>query len=418
MSIARSIDANVDRIGNAFDEVGDVLRLTGLGFRAFCFRNPVDVKQIYREQIHKSGMVFSRVRRAMGNGVFAHPGGEGWKLRRRVVSKAFARRANASLLPAIVDCVDEFEQHWDAAVSNDSPIDLQHDLNRLIANYAFRAYFSTVLRDRVAEAGDAFHEIFAGLLDPLPLWLPTAANRRFKAHVAILRDLMNEIVSRRLRDKENKRDVLTILLEHMSPLDAVDQMVSIFSGTCVMVGSLTWMLYSMAKSQDAQDRLVSEISRAAGNATARLTDMPKIPYARMVFNEAVRLYPAAWMTPRVCQSDFEVNGYRIPRQSFLFPMVYYVHRHPDYWQSPDEFNPDRFAAPHETDAFLPFGSGPRMCPGAFLAPLIAEYLLVRIYQRYRLSLAPSTPYSIRPTFGFELSPSSIISMHLERISDR
>lgn len=410
-----SIDKHVGRIGTSFGELGDIIRVKGFGVNAFCFRSPDDIKLIYRHQTHKSSLVFNRVKKAMGNGVFAHPGGEAWKARRRAVSKAFPKSANRKLLAPLDSCISDLEKRWNHAAIQQSDIDIQLDLNRLIADYAFRAFFSEELADRLPVAGDAFHDLFGSFLDPTPLWVPTASNLRFKRSAIALRGIMREIVGRRVSNTDPPEDVLSVLLDNTTAEDAADQMVSIFSGTCVMIGSLTWMFYMLARAQKFLDRLDAELISALGERTATLDDLSCLQYPSMIFNETVRLYPAAWMTPRVCQSEFQVDRYRIPAKSFLFPMVYFLHRHPSYWESPEAFNPDRFRDSYEPAAFFPFGGGSRMCPGASLAPQIAQYILVRVCQRYRLTLSPSVSNPVKPTFGFELSPSKPILMRLQRI---
>lgn len=408
-----SMENNVNRIQAGFEKFGDVLKLKGSGIRAYCFRHPDDIKQIYAHQTFKSPAVLRRVRRAMGKGVFAHPGGADWKERRRIVSKAIPKSENSAALAPLEACIRDLEQRW-CERSNGQDVDLQAELNHLIVDYSFRSFFSTELGDRVDVAGDAFHSLMENFLNPTPMWMPTSANREFKRGVRTLRGLMREIVRRRKSSTDDLQDALSVLLASSSPTmstdeDVVDQMISIFGGATVLTGSLTWMLYLVATHPGVEHKLTSEIAEVVGERQARLDDLNRLKYASMVFNETLRLYPPAWMTPRVCRTDFRLNQHCIPARSFLFPMIYFLHRHPSFWKSSESFNPDRFGDGCESKvhpaAFCPFGSGSRMCPGAFLAPLIAQYVLIRVNQRFKLRLAPSVSAPIKPAFKFELSPS-------------
>ena len=35
-------------------------------------------------------------------------------------------------------------------------------------------------------------------------------------------------------------------------------------------------------------------------------------------------------------------GYTIPKNTIIYPVLRYIMRDPDYWQKPDEFDPERF----------------------------------------------------------------------------
>ena len=63
----------------------------------------------------------------------------------------------------------------------------------------------------------------------------------------------------------------------------------------------------------------------------------------MVIDEAMRLYPPAWITNRQAIADDEVCGYRIPAGAIVLVSPYVMHRHPAYWEHPDAFEPERFA---------------------------------------------------------------------------
>lgn len=400
-----SMEANVERIRCAFEEMGDVLRVRGVGARAFCFRNPGDVQQIYREHTHKSNLVVSRVKYVMGNGIFSQTGGDAWKERRRVVSKALPKSEDPQVkLAALVPCTDELvEQLNDLQPQTD--IDLRQYLACLVTDYTFRAFYSTNLGVEAEKAGDAFHYVMEHFLDPVPLWVPTASNIRFKQSARALRHIMQHVVDRRrAQQSDSPNDVLSVLLESCLEDEAVDQMVSIFSGTCVLIGSLAWMLYELAKSPAAQQKLADEISSVVGERPITFEDLAQLPYATMLFSETLRLYPAAWMTPRVCQAEARIGAHAFPAKTVFLPMVYLLHRHPEFWESPNDFQPERFAGEYPTSAYFPFGGGGRMCPGASLAPLIAQYLVARLVQQFEIQLPPDAP-EVEPRFKFELSTS-------------
>jgi len=73
-----------------------------------------------------------------------------------------------------------------------------------------------------------------------------------------------------------------------------------------------------------------------------------------------------------CSQDVEFEGFRIPKNAHVIPLLHAVHMNPDTWEEPEEFRPERFLSPDGTkvvkpEHFMPFGVGQRMCLGDNLA---------------------------------------------------
>ncbi len=118
--------------------------------------------------------------------------------------------------------------------------------------------------------------------------------------------------------------------------------------------------------------------------------------------ETLRLYPPAWGMPRIPRQDDEIGGYFIPRGSLITPGAFMIHRHPDFWENPDEFNPDNFL-PENVEkrpkfAYFPFGGGQIICIGKSFALMEATIIIALISQRFRLELVPNQTIEIDPTF--------------------
>ena len=79
---------------------------------------------------------------------------------------------------------------------------------------------------------------------------------------------------------------------------------------------------------------------------------------------------------------------------------YVTHRHPEFWDEPERFDPQRFTPERKAErpryAYLPFGGGPRICIGNSFAMTEAILLLAAIVQRYRLTLLPGTQVELEP----------------------
>src|SRR5205807_7488657 len=94
--------------------------------------------------------------------------------------------------------------------------------------------------------------------------------------------------------------------------------------------------------------------------------------------------------PRDAINDDEIGGYRIPAGSTILLCPYLTHRHPEFWDNPEAFDPDRFLPERSVGrprhAYFPFGGGPRLCMGAEMAIMETLLILSMIVQKYRLHL--------------------------------
>jgi cytochrome P450 len=135
--------------------------------------------------------------------------------------------------------------------------------------------------------------------------------------------------------------------------------------------------------------------------TPSIADLAELPLARAIFEESMRLYPPAWGQPRETIAEDEIQGYAIPKKAVVTVNQYLTHRHPDFWEAPDEFRPDRFLGTHPERpkfAYFPFGGGPRICIGNNFAMMEGPLVLAALAQRFRFELLPGQQVQLDPTF--------------------
>jgi cytochrome P450 len=152
----------------------------------------------------------------------------------------------------------------------------------------------------------------------------------------------------------------------------------LFAGHETTANTLSWLLYLIATHLEVQKKLKSAIE------SIDIFESPKNEYINAVISEAMRLYPAAWMTERVSLADDQYNGFRFPKGTIIIPFFYGLHRNKKYWSNESAFDPERFifsdpAKSKKIKNFFPFGAGPRMCIGnnfamAEMAFILHEFL--------------------------------------------
>ncbi|WP_051800720.1 cytochrome P450 [Streptomyces sp. NRRL F-525] len=117
--------------------------------------------------------------------------------------------------------------------------------------------------------------------------------------------------------------------------------------------------------------------------------------------EALRLWPVAWLFARTPSHVQTLGGAEVTPRDLLAVCTYLVHRHPGYWERPDEFVPERWAGAVPDAAYLPFGYGPHTCAGATVTMRLLEDLVELITRDWRLSV---THDGAGPQVGPALAP--------------
>ena len=149
--------------------------------------------------------------------------------------------------------------------------------------------------------------------------------------------------------------------------------------------------------------MYDEIQTVLNGSIPTFDKLPNLQYTRRVFEESLRLFPPGLgLAPRVALEDDEIHGYFIPKGSILNVVSYFTSRHPDFWENPASFDPDRFV-PEKTQqrhkfAYIPFGAGSHTCIGKNFALMESTTILARIVQRFHVELVPEQPIEIDPRF--------------------
>ncbi|MBZ0291888.1 MAG: cytochrome P450, partial [Anaerolineae bacterium] len=252
-------------------------------------------------------------------------------------------------------------------------------------------------------------------------WVPTPANRRRANAVAVIDSKVQSMINQRRATGEDKGDLLSMLLlseneedgTRMNDKQVRDEAMTLFlAGHETTANALSWALYLIAQHPEVEAKLIEEVDRVLGRRAATVSDLRQLTYTDMVIKEAMRLYPPAWIFTRMALEDFELGMYTIPKGSIILMSPYAMHRHPDYWEHPTEFQPERFHAGWENEvpkyAYVPFGGGPRICIGNSFATMEANLVLATIMQHSTLSLVPNrttTPeplITLRPNPGIDM----------------
>jgi cytochrome P450 len=179
----------------------------------------------------------------------------------------------------------------------------------------------------------------------------------------------------------------------MSQAELRDEAVALFlAGYETTSVSMAWALHALTQQPSLGQRLQTEVDRAVGTRVPGFEDVMSLAWCRNVAQEALRLYPPIYWLARKSVEEDIIDGFRIPAGTSMGLMLYLIHRHPEEWEAPERFDPDRFTPEHSAGrhkhAWVPFGSGQRQCIGKEFALMEEQLILTRLAQRFHVEAVP------------------------------
>jgi cytochrome P450 len=415
-------------------EHGDIVRFTVAGFTVHLINHPDYLKHVlqtnsrnYDKQSHE----YRALKMAFGQGLFTNDG-DFWRQQRRLMQPAFHWQRIDQLGSVIVrDVVDRVEL-WQPYAERGEDLDIAAEMVNLTMNAATKSLFSTGLRDdaEVRMIGRDLDTIVNYCLyrtmAPLapPARVPTRRNRQYTNAMSELNGLIFRIINEHRRDGTDAVDLLSMLLEvrdedtgeGIPDQQLRDEIATLLLGGYETTSNLlSWTWHELSRHPEIEAKLHEEVDTVLGGRLPTVADLPKLVYTKMVLDETLRLYPVPWLERRAAQAD-EIGGYDIPARSLIYISPYVTHRHPDFWDDPETYDPERFS-PDKPDtrprfAYFPFGGGPRLCIGNRLALMEAQLSVAAIAQRYRFHPVPGHP--VEPKMQITTSPRYGLRMTLER----
>lgn len=382
----------------------------GLWRKYYFLNQPEHVSRILDADVDlypKSDLMSTFLNQILGNGIFVSNGAT-WKRQRKMMNTAFELARVGEAFGQMVQSVDAMGERLDkVADGRDVAIDME--MSHVTADIIFRTIFSEPLEREEAEtvfrAFNQYQELayvhgvwaMAGLPQSLSL-----ARLRAVRHARAIRGPLERLVRKRLdllarTPEEAPRDILASLIaardgdgRAFTEKELVDQIAVVFlAGHETSASALSWTLYLIARDADVQARMQAEADAVYGEGHGlRMSDFRKLKLTRDAFREALRLYPPVSFVPRDITVPETIRDKHLKKGAAVFIPIWLMHRHREYWKSPDVFDPDRFSRAEEKEAirnaYLPFSQGPRVCLGASFAMQEAAIILSFISRHYEL----------------------------------
>ena len=419
----------------ARETYGDIYNLN-LGIsKMLILNNPRQMQHIMVDNVQnyrKGGGMWDALRAMLGNGLVVSEGSF-WMRQRRMMQPQFHRQRIAALTELMVSAIDEALDTWEKS-ANGSNFNLSLAFSELTMKVITRTLFGAGLdqdeMNKVSKALDyAVNYILKAIvLSSLPKWMPAPGRKEFEKSIAQIDETVYRIIASSRENRGAENHLMAMLLdmvddetgEGMTDQQLRDEVTTLFlAGYETTSIALTWAFDFLAHNPEMMEKLRAEVDTVVGSdRLPAFADLPKMPYSRMILNETLRIRPSAWQLPRTAIEDDEIDGYHIPAGTNLIGLIYMCHYHPNEWDNPEVFDPERFQSEKSEKrhkfAYMPFGAGQRKCIGMDFALMEGQLALAMVAQRYTLTKTSET--LAEPQLSSTLRPKGGVVVKLEKRS--
>ena len=423
------------------DEFGGVYRVA-LGPNQFVIVSDVEASNfLLRERPHLFGrrVALEHIFDELGfNGVFSADD-DNWRRQRKIVITALNSAHLHEFYGSMQATTQRLQKRWERAADAGQAVDLCEELMRytvdITTQLAFGIDFNTLETDGPIiqqHLDKVFPMLNRRLGAPFPYWryFRLAKDRELDQAVAAIQDQIAEIIgSCRQRLAANPALMLapTNFLEAMIaakesenlPFSDADIIANVFTlllaGEDTTANTLAWAIKFFTDFPDLFVRIRVEVDSVLGTAQlpANHHDAIRLPLVEAFANETMRLKPVAPFLVFEAKALVEVAGVSIPPGTAVIVLSRRMATSPENFSRPTEFLLDRWVEKgqsedrlHNQKAFLPFGGGPRFCPGRNLALLEIKIVLAMLCRNFEVELA-NNGQSVEELFAFTMSPTNL-----------
>ena len=418
------------------------------------FTDPEHIQTILRNRpkLYRRLSSIEPVFKEMGiTGVFSAEGDD-WKRQRRLTAHAFDSKHLQQFFPTLLKVTERLRNRWLKAAKSSEPVDVQQDFMRYTVDVTTNLAFGYDMNTLETE-GDVIQEhlekIFPAINRrvnaPFPWWryFKLPEDRALDKALAAIRNSIERFIAE-ARARLDKNPELaahpTNLLEAM--LVARDEDNTTFSddeihgnaltmllgGEDTTANTLAWMTHFMSVYPEVQNAMHNEALGVVSETgmVGALEDTDRLPFVEAVTHETMRLKPVAPVLFLETIEDVEVGGVGLPKQTAIMTLTLHGALQNANFANAATFNPERWlptelgrtgaspvpagvrpaACPHNTRAFVPFGGGPRICPGRHLALIEIKAAMSMISAAFEIT-KPSNATEPTELFSFSMMPENL-----------
>ncbi len=368
----------------------------------------------------------------LGDGLFISDG-KTWQHRRPLVTDIVHRNRMPVFGPSMEAAAADMAGRWERRPAGEV-FDALSEMAELTAEIIGRAVFGQKVGPAAAREVVAGFADYQQLIDNVNLAYYLGADegwpvwRGLKMRRAIRRihKVIDGTIARHLEQGGEEADTNSMVAllarrQGRNPdldldLDALrSEAATLFmAGHETTAATLTWAWYLLCNATWVEEAVHLEIERVVGGRLPTVDDVPKLDWCRAVIEETLRLYPPVPILSRQARDADRVGDIEVEPAALVVVVPWLLHRARDLWDRPHDFLPERFigAARPQPYSYIPFATGPRVCPGMVFGLTEAVLCLATLAQRFSVRVTPG--YRVEPLCRLSLRPSGGMPVSLRR----
>jgi cytochrome P450 len=434
---------------------GDVFRFRIGARRIMAVADPHMINAVLRDRpdrfLRTSRLVEIGQEMGLTGVLFAN--GEEWRRQRRMVMSAFDPGHVRRYFPALVDVTRRLHRRWLAAAERGDAIPLQSDLMRYTVDVTAGLAFGTDINTLEAKSSviqqhldQVLPMVSKRLIAPFRYWrvFKLPADRRFDRHLREINRAIGEFIAQargRLEADPALRERPDNLIEAMivardagdSGLTDADVAGNVFTmllaGEDTTANTLAWMIWLLSSSPQARRLAQSEVLEVLGGdpVLTRIEQTAALRYLEACINETMRIKPVAPIIFVQAGNDATVADVAVTRGTILALVMRAGATSERFFPDPETFDPERWLGQDEaaTDMAtvrrvpMPFGAGPRLCPGRYLALQEIKMVTAMLLANFDiLSVASADDGEVRERLDFTMAPVPLLLRVAARAAPR
>lgn len=408
-----------------FDAEGDFFKFSLLSKTIVCTRDPKWMDHIFvkNQKNYNKDFSMEQIGIALGKGLLTNSG-ESWFRQRRLAQPAFYKKRLDGLVDIMERLTDEHITKLQRLRSGHK-IYIDEEMMTLTASIVLETLLGEKMNDDLRNVQKAIATLQEYIIKRIriPFFIPfaqiTGEHKKFMTLIDEMDQIIYKIIERRKQNPSEDSNLISMLIEaqdadtgeKMSDKQLRDELVTIYvAGHETSAYALSWTFYELMRHPEIVQKIKDEVSQVMTDGRIGSEGIRKLVYTTAVINESMRLHPPAYFVSRECNEDDQIGDIQIKKEEAIVISIIAMHKHPDLWEAPLEFKPERFLTPNEATRkyFHPFGAGPRMCIGNNFAIMEITLILAKMIHAIDFKLVSGQKIvaqpliTLKPKYGIKL----------------
>jgi cytochrome P450 len=389
-----------------FEKNGEQFKATILNKTIICTRNPTWLEHIFvkNQKNYTKDFTMRQLEFILGKGLLTNTG-EAWLKQRRLIQTAFYKGRLDSLATIMEEVIEAYIDKM-KNIPSGSLFFIDEEMLDMTASVMLATIFGEKMNTEWKGVQEKMADIQAYIVKRIqfPFYIPLAYMNGDHQKAQKKKNSIDISIYKTIEKRKNHPidhfNLVSMLVnardaetgKRMPDQQLRDELVTFyFAGHETTAFALSWTFYELMQHPEVVKKIKKEVTGVMVNGRIGSDGIKKLPYTTAVIHESLRLHPPAYIISRECMENDVIENVKIKKGDTIIVSLINMHKHPELWENPLDFNPERFMSEDENlhKNLHPFGAGPRICIGKHFAMMEIILAVAKIVPALDFILAPN-----------------------------